>query len=68
MPRPGGGSIGHSKHRKAFGSKQHKSTFNRIRLQKAEDAKVDEATRISNAHKNKTYSSIHDLFNKEGHR
>lgn len=33
------GSLGHSKHRKAFGSKQHKSAWNRTLLQKAENAK-----------------------------
>jgi len=39
------GSIGHSKHRKAFGSKQHKSALNRILLQKDENARNSEKAR-----------------------
>jgi hypothetical protein len=62
MPRPGGGSIGHSKHRKAFGSKHHKSGFNRIRKQKDNDREEAERKRIKDSRQN-PMTPIRDLFN-----
>lgn len=62
MPRPGGGHIGHSKHRKAFGAKKHKSALNRILLQKDENAKIDEAMRVRESQKPPMVSSIKQLL------
>lgn len=52
------GSLGHSKHKKAFGSKKHKSAFSRILLQKDENKRNEEKA-ISK--KKKGFSPV--LFN-----
>lgn len=62
MPRPGSGSIGHSKHRKAFGSKRHKSSLNHILLMKDKNKEVDEEMRIRNNKKDRMFDSIKDLM------
>jgi hypothetical protein len=62
MPRPGGGNLGHSKHRKAFGSKYHKSAHNLIRLQKDQNSLHNRKTKIKEAHKNSMFDSMKDLL------
>ncbi len=62
MPRPGGGSIGHSKHRKAFGSKQHKSGFSRLLLQRDENQRNAERSRIREAKKPAMLGTIKEVF------
>jgi len=62
MARPGGGSLGHSKHRKAFGSKYHKSALNRLMLQKMMDDASYSNLAIRESKKTPGFCNIHDLF------
>ena len=55
-------NLGHSKHRKAFGSKLHKSALNRILLQKDENQKVDEKKKLKDAKKPPMFKSVSDLM------
>lgn len=59
------GSIGHSKHRKAFGSKQHKSGLNRILLQKDQNEEEVAKKKVKEAKKEKMYNSISELMKGE---
>ena len=62
MPRPGGGSIGHSKHRKAFGTKCPKSGFGRILLQKQMDRAQQEGQRVREVKRAAMFGSVRELF------
>jgi len=56
------GSLGHSKHRKAFGSKQHKSALNRILLQKQMDALGAGHMKLRERKKPKMHGSVAELM------
>lgn len=64
----GGHNLGHSKHRKAFDSKQHKSGFGRILLQKDENQRTEEKAKLHESHKSKMFPSVAEALRHDQHR
>ena len=67
MPRPGNGSIGHSKHRQAFGSKRGRPGYGLLRILREKDEKqrVDEEMKMRERQKGKMVRSIRELFHEQ---
>lgn len=58
-------NLGHSKHRKAFGTKFPKSGFSRLMLQKDQNTLWDERRRLREAKKTDMYGSLRELFDRK---
>lgn len=60
MPRPGGGSMGHSRHRKAFGRPSHNRDLIQLSRELNEDA--DRQVRIRAAQQEEMFDSPAEAF------
>jgi hypothetical protein len=58
-------NLGHSKHRKAFGTKYPKSGLNRLMLQKDQDRQNDQRATMKRRKRGPMYDSIKELMGRK---